>query len=292
VVSRELVSLDERDALRQRHLGVGGGVLGVPQRHLGGDQAEVLAEGAGLERQRLVRGAVRHPVDGVGQEVRLAAGESLAEVLDVAVRVDGANGALLRESQTTEVSIADSGGVVVYGEGLDADQGVVNARRVGGVRGHVDAVAGAVRGARADSLGGVAVVGGVAEADRSPEAAAATLARIATASTAAPVGKQVTRGSVFPAAAAGEGRGLDVQLRPALRLLRRDGGLLDGEVAHLAALLRLHVAQLDQAVVRLEELGEALFVPENEGEHVDVDARRRGKPVEMRVTGCQAMKVP
>jgi len=63
-------------------------VLGVPQRHLEGDQAEVLAEGAGLERQRLVRGAVRHPVNGVGQEVRLAAGESLAEVLNVAVRVD------------------------------------------------------------------------------------------------------------------------------------------------------------------------------------------------------------
>jgi hypothetical protein len=55
------------------------------------------------------------------------------------------------------------------------------------------------------------------------------------------------------------------------------GRLLHGEVAHLAELLRLDVAELDQAVVRLEVFGEALFVPENEGEHIDVDARWRGE---------------
>jgi hypothetical protein len=46
----------------------------------------------------------------------------------------------------------------------------------------------------------------------------------------------VTRRSVDRAAVAGEGRGLDVQPRPALRLLRRDGRLLHGEVTHLAVL--------------------------------------------------------
>jgi len=67
--------------------------------------------------------------------------------------VRAANGA-----QTgTDVIISDSVGKgldAVHGEGLDADQGVVNARRVWSVRGHVDAVAGSVT----ESLGAVVVV--------------------------------------------------------------------------------------------------------------------------------------